>query len=409
MRYEKLGNFVKLRQGLAVNKGNAYLFNDKKNDDFCYPLLRIVDLEKNNHCEYSRYVSKEVSKSVIIKDEDIVFSRVTGGCFSGFSGVVHNNLFVVDLLDRQLSSNYLYVVLNSNLVKQQVLRLTSSSVVPDLTHDMFKSIVIPVFEQQICNKISDLYFTLTEKIELNNKIISELESMAKTLYDYWFLQFDFPNEDGKPYKSSGGKMVYNEEFEREIPEGWEVKELGKLFPITMGSSPKGECLNENGEGIEFYQGSTDFGSLFPTERIYTLGPIRLADKNDILLSVRAPVGDMNIAMNRCCIGRGLAAVHCDSSLFALNTLKTLDKYFKVFNTSGTTFGALTSDGLKGQLVIAAPQKLVDKYKEIVDSAEKQIRKSEKENRDLVSLRDFLLPMLMNGQVTFKDAAEAHND
>lgn len=293
--------------------------------------------------------------------------------------------------------------------KSYLFSLASITRTPILSKSVFENIEIPLPQKREQDKIVSLLKSVDDKIELNKKIISELESMAKTLYDYWFLQFDFPDENGKPYKSSGGKMVYNEELKREIPEGWEVKELGKLFSITMGSSPKGECLNENGEGIEFYQGSTDFGSLFPTERVYTLGPIRIADKNDILLSVRAPVGDMNIAMNRCCIGRGLAAVHCDSSLFALNTLKTLDKYFKVFNTSGTTFGALTSDGLKGQLVIAAPQKLVDKYKEIVDSAEKKIRKSEKENRDLASLRDFLLPMLMNGQVTFKDAAEAHNN
>ena len=131
-----------------------------------------------------------------------------------------------------------------------------------------------------------------------------LEQMAKAIYDYWFVQFDFPNEDGKPYKSSGGNMVYNEEFKREIPEDWKVKELCNIANITMGQSPPGETYNENGNGTIFYQGCTDFGNRFPTVRKFTTAPTRFAKKNDILLSVRAPVGTLNISKEGCCIGRG---------------------------------------------------------------------------------------------------------
>ena len=123
--------------------------------------------------------------------------------------------------------------------------------------------------------------------------------MAKQLYDYWFVQFDFPNEDGKPYKSSGGTMVWNEKLKREIPQGWSNGVLSDVANITMGQSPDGSSYNEDGEGIIFYQGSTDFGLRFPDIRQYTTSPSRYANKGDILMSVRAPVGALNIA-NYCC-------------------------------------------------------------------------------------------------------------
>lgn len=236
------------------------------------------------------------------------------------------------------------------------------------------------------------------KIKNNNAICSDLEAIAKLLYDYWFVQFDFPDENGKPYKSSGGKMVWNEELKREIPEGWRITTLGELFDITMGSSPKGDSLNENNEGTEFYQGSTDFGKLYPEERVYTTSPIRMAKAQDVLLSVRAPVGAMNLAMNDCCIGRGLAAIHHPSALFVWNTMKTFQPFFDVFNGNGTTFGALTSDDLKNQVTISPDKGIVDLYAQKAVSIEKDIRNRIMENRELISLRDFLLPMLMNGQV-----------
>jgi len=145
-------------------------------------------------------------------------------------------------------------------------------------------------------------WSLDSKIELNNKINAELEAMAKTLYDYWFVQFDFPDKDGKPYKTSGGKMVWNDELKREIPDGWEVGTLSDIANITMGQSPIGESYNTDKNGIIFFQGCTDFGVRFPTVRQFTTQPTRFAKEGDILLSVRAPVGTINIAKENCCIG-----------------------------------------------------------------------------------------------------------
>ena len=179
-----------------------------------------------------------------------------------------------------------------------------SSVVPSLDRKVVHSLNVPCHKDIDCQKrIAAILSKIDRKIELNCAINQNLEAMAKQLYDYWFVQFDFPNEEGKPYKSSGGNMVWNEKLKRNIPIGWNNGTLIDIANITMGQSPDGTSYNEIGEGVLFYQGSTDFGMRFPSVRQYTTAPSRFAKKGDILMSVRAPVGAVNIANNDCCIGR----------------------------------------------------------------------------------------------------------
>lgn len=211
-------------------------------------------------------------------------------------------------------NSFLKYLIENNL--NALLNNTNGSTFPNLTADLIASFKVNIPEDKIQLKISKLLSALDAKIELNNLINAELESLAKTIYDYWFVQFDFPfdfaqgkpSADGKPYKSSGGEMVYVEGSDRAIPTGWEVKKLSDIADITMGQSPDGSSYNEEKKGEIFFQGSTDFGWRFPTVRQYTTAPSRLAKKGDILLSVRAPVGTLNIADNDCCIGRGLASI-----------------------------------------------------------------------------------------------------
>jgi len=260
------------------------------------------------------------------------------------------------------------------------------------------------FETQ--KPIAKVLSDLDAKIEINNNINQELEAMAKTLYDYWFVQFDFPDANGKPYKSSGGKMVFNEELKRDIPEGWEDKELSDIANITMGQSPPGESYNEDGKGTIFYQGCTDFGNRFPTIRKYTTSPTRFAKEGDILLSVRAPVGTLNIAIDDCCIGRGLAASNskdnCISYLFGV--MINLKQIFDRRNVNGTTFGSITKDDLFSLKVIKPSKEILNNFHRIVNPAFEKQNKVNLENLKLSELRDWLLPMLMNGQVTVGEVA-----
>ncbi len=262
-------------------------------------------------------------------------------------------------------------------------------------------ISLPSLDEQ--RKIASTLRNIDEKIALNSHINTELEAMAKTLYDYWFVQFDFPDANGKPYKTSGGKMEYNAVLKREIPAGWAVNTLSQIANITMGQSPAGESYNEDGIGTLFFQGSTDFGWLFPTPRQYTTSPARMAKKGDILLSVRAPVGDMNIANADCCIGRGLAALNSKSSSdgFLFYVMKYFKQVFDRRNAEGTTFGSMTKDDLHSLQVVCPEPGLLKRYDDIVSEYNKMIFTRSLENQDLTKLRDWLLPLLMNGQVTVK--------
>jgi type I restriction enzyme S subunit len=292
------------------------------------------------------------------------------------------------------------------------LRNLSSGVRKNLNSNDIKNYPIRLPENlDSQKKIANVLKALDQKIELNNRINAELEAMAKTLYDYWFVQFDFPDDSpqgqGKPYKSSGGKMVYNHALKREIPEGWSDKTLSQIANITMGQSPEGSSYNDEGVGTIFYQGSTDFGWLFPTTRQYTTAPSRMAEKGDILLSVRAPVGDMNIANTDCCIGRGLAALNSKtgSDGFLFYVMKYFKQIFDRRNSEGTTFGSITKNDLHSLSLAYPTPDLLKKYDDVVTNYNKMIFERSLENRELVSLRDWLLPMLMNCQVTVTSATQ----
>ncbi|WP_313025866.1 restriction endonuclease subunit S [Pseudomonas lopnurensis] len=301
----------------------------------------------------------------------------------------------------KLDSGYLKYVIGSPWFSSYIKRITTGSLVPHISLKQIREFPLslpPIDEQK---KVAKVLGTIEEKIELNNRINSKLEAMAKTLYDYWFVQFDFPDANGKPYKTSGGKMVYNPTLKREIPEEWNDKTLSQIANITMGQSPEGSSYNEEGVGTIFYQGSTDFGWLFPLTRQYTTAPSRMAKKGDILLSVRAPVGDMNIANTDCCIGRGLAALNSKtgSDGFLFYVMKYFKQIFDRRNSEGTTFGSITKNDLHSLTLAYPTADLLKKYDDVVTNYNKMIFERSLENRELISLRDWLLPMLMNGQVT----------
>lgn len=273
-----------------------------------------------------------------------------------------------------------------------------------VNENTLKTLELPIPEPQTQQSIAAVLSALDKKIALNKQINARLEEMAKTLYDYWFVQFDFPDANCKPYKSSGGEMVFDETLKREIPKGWEVKSLNQVADIVMGQSPDGASYNLEQEGTIFFQGSTDFDWRFPNVRQYTTSPTRFAQKGDILLSVRAPVGDLNISSFECCIGRGLAALRSKSgnNSFLFYVMKYFKTVFERRNTEGTTFGSITKDDLHSLKLVAPADNVLEKYNEIASKYDEMIFIRSQQNHQLTQLRDFLLPMLMNGQVSMAE-------
>ncbi|CQI96600.1 restriction endonuclease subunit S [Yersinia sp. HM-2024] len=368
---------------------------------------------KDNRVDLSNisYISEGDAQRLskyLVKEGDIVYSRrgnVTlkalirkneAGYFCGTGCLL---LRSGNLLD----SEYLTYYLSTKKIQSWIISQSIGATMPNINTGILARIPFSGPEKVIQEKISSVLRAIDDKIALNNRINTELEAMAKTLYDYWFVQSDFPDANGKPYKTSGGKMVYNGTLKREIPAGWTVQALSQISNITMGQSPAGESYNEDGVGTLFFQGSTDFGWLFPTPRQYTTSPARMAKKGDILLSVRAPVGDMNISNADCCIGRGLAALnsksHSDGFLFYV--MKYFKQVFDRRNAEGTTFGSMTKDDLHSLQVVCPEPGLLKRYDDIVTGYNKMIFTRSLENQDLIKLRDWLLPLLMNGQITVK--------
>ena len=391
-----LSDFVSLSQGLAINKGTAHLVSEEKKSGFSYPLLRIADMMDNS---FSKYISDEVNPSVIARKDDIIYTRTgqIGLAFRGFCGCVHNNSFIVHLVNNAITKDYLFVVLNSDFVRNQALSLAKNSVQPDLTHDMFKSIVIPVPELEEQEVIVKSYFSITDKINLNNAICSDLESMAKLLYDYWFVQFDFPDENGKPYKSSGGKMVWNEELKREIPKGWEAKRIrdiaieGKDKPyngdsietIDLSVMPSGNMMlssinsseNFSTNLFEMKQGDILFGSIRPYLKKAGIAPCNGAVAGTLHSFRPKRPSDYNF----------LAITLCNERVFDYAT-----------NASqGTKMPVVTLDTLMNY-PIAYNSEISAKYNRI--NIKDIFAHCVMENLSLSTLRELLLPMLMNGQV-----------
>ena len=238
-------------------------------------------------------------------------------------------------------------------------------------------------------RIASILSSLDRKIELNNKINAELEEMAQTIFKNWFVDFE-PFKDGQFVDSELGM----------IPEGWKVGTLADIAEITMGQSPAGNSLNENREGMIFYQGSSDFGFRFPSIRVFTTEPKRLAVANSVLFSVRAPVGDINVAKEECCIGRGVASIKSkyghDSYLFY--AMKSLHKLFDSFDGEGTVFGSINKKTLSAIQILLPSDGIVEQFNNIASSFDDRIRSLSDENSRISTLRDTLLPRLMSGEL-----------
>ena len=255
-------------------------------------------------------------------------------------------------------------------------------------------------------KIAGVLKSIDKKINNNNQINTQLEELAKTIYDYWFLQFEFPNEQGKPYKSSGGKMVYNEQLKREIPEGWEVVNIRDICSVTWGQCPDGENIlssNYNGnDAILYCSGAGDMrNGLLVDCQAKTNASRRYAHKNDILMSVAGSIGAMAICNNKISLGRAAAAFTPKENRLLYSYL-TISKFIsRMKDVSSGSIQKVVNDSHLNEMNIPYCKEIVNKFAIFNILINMEI-KNEEQNKELSSLRDFLLPLLMNGQVTFKE-------
>ena len=250
----------------------------------------------------------------------------------------------------------------------------TGSAQPKLSQSSMNAIVLPMPKFEIQKEVADFIEKFDKKIQINEKVNDNLQQQAMALYAEMFLN------------SSDNNVTSGT--------------LSDIAAITMGQSPSGSSYNEDGVGEVFYQGRAEFGFRFPKRRLFTTEPKRMAETGDVLLSVRAPVGDLNVAYERCCIGRGLGAIHSktDHSSFVLYTMFALRSQLDVFNGEGTVFGSINRDALNAIPIDIPPVTEIDQFEAVAHPIDELIRANYEENCRLEAIRDSLLPKLMSGEI-----------
>ena len=314
--------------------------------------------------------------------------------------VIGTNLYKVEITDYTFSNVFIYWLLKTKQYVHYIAGVKTGTTVSMVTKKNVEDFTFlaptnPKEREEIVSIIS----SLDDKIAVNRRICENLEAQAQALFKHWFIDFaPFLDKPSGKAERKNGKFVESELGM--IPEGWRVGRLGDVADITMGQSPAGSSYNEKGEGIFFYQGRTEFGFRYPSVRLYTTEPKRFAEPLSTLLSVRAPVGDINVATDKCCIGRGLASIksnnNCHSYIFYL--LQSMKRRFDVYNGEGTVFGSINKDTLNGLKIIIPSNSILLGFEEIVEEMDKKILGCHQENLRLSTLRDTLLPKLMSGQI-----------
>ena len=305
-----------------------------------------------------RYISLEEFEKryshFAVEDRDIVVAS-SGNTYGKVGRIYRHHLPLMmntsvirfhPLSSTSLNPNYLFSFLRSDLFRNQVESFVIGSAQPNFGPSHLKMMEIPVPPLPTQRKIAAVLSTYDDLIENNTRRIEILEEMAQAIYREWFVEFRFPGHEQVPMVDSELGL---------IPQGWEVKQLGEMCHVIMGLSPKSEFYNETGDGLPFHQGVTDFGKRFPTDRVYCTIQKRIAEADDILFSVRAPVGRINIANKKIVIGRGLSAIRSKSGNQAF-LLQQLKDRFQEEDTmgSGAIFNAIRKTDLL-EIPLLTPQ------------------------------------------------------
>lgn len=396
-----------------TDNGPVYLGIDAITEDGMLDPSQFAHLSEEDYVKWTKRVTPQ--------ENDIVFSyEATLGRYAvipkNFYGCLGRRLAIVRIINDELNAKWLYYYFRSpewtSFIKNQTVK---GSTVDRISIEEFPEYTIPVISLEDQNKIVDVLDKIDRKIADNKKINDYLEEMAKTIYDYWFVQFDFPNENGKSYKSSGGKMTWNNRLNKKIPQSWQAAALSSYGKIISGGTPSTQKDNYYTEdGIAWITPndlSNNANNMFVShgERDISLQGLNnssatLMPPNSILLSTRAPIGYIAISMNEISTNQGFKTLvpnNVENVSYLYYLIKRNVPYLEQMGT-GTTFKEVSKDSLEHLLVILPPDNILSQFAKKVKPYIIQRKLYEQENKKLISIRNWLLPMLMNGQATIED-------
>jgi type I restriction enzyme S subunit len=415
---------VKLGEVVSINP-------DTIGADWRYPYIKYIDISsvgEGTIVEPPRILRLDEMPSRarrLVQEGDTVLSTVRPGRRAMFfvkhpepEWVVSTGFAVLRPKREYIEPRYLYAcVFDKEFTDFLVQREKGAAYPAVLPEDIADAVISlpPLAEQRA---IAHILGALDDKIELNRRMSETLEAIAHALFKAWFVDFEpvraklegrwrrgrsLPGLPAHLYDHFPDRLVESEL--RAIPEGWRIDKIGNQFRVTMGQSPPGNTYNEKGNGLPFYQGRADFGFRFPNRRVFCTAPTRFAETGDTLVTVRAPVGDTNIALERCCIGRGVAAIRHSSGAtsYTYYLVRSLRSVFRGFEAEGTVFGAITKDSLLSIKHVVPPDELVQRFEQLCSPIDDMVEIAERESRTLADLRDALLPKLIRGEIRVRDA------
>lgn len=374
----KLGDYCDFQEGY-VNPSQhhpEYFDGDVK-------WIRAVDLNNGFVYNTTRTLTstgfRSAGKSALLFEPDTIVISKSGTI--GRLGIIKDymcgNRATINIRPKHNCDLY-FVFYFLRSIQQHLGDLAVGSVQKNLYVSILENIEVAFPDLDTQRKIGQFMLMFDSKIETNNKINDNLQQQAMALYASMFL-------DNPALESTAGT-------------------LKDIADITMGQSPSGSSYNEDGNGEVFYQGRAEFGYRFPTRRLYTIEPKRMAEAGDVLLSVRAPVGDLNVAYERCCIGRGLGAIHSRNGYqsFVLYTMFALRPQLDIYNGEGTVFGSINRSALNDMPIDIPSEDAIAAFEAVVRPMDNMIRTNYEENCRLQELRDALLPRIMSGEVDVSD-------
>lgn len=384
--------------------GPVYLGIDAITDDGKINAKDFAHLSEEDYIKWTKRVTPQYG--------DIVFSyEATLGRYAlipkDFYGCLGRRLAIIRNVSKDIDTLWLYYYFLSPEWKQFIQsKIIKGSTVNRISVEDFPTYTVPNISIKVQRKIANILSKIDEKIALNNNINDNLEQQAKLIYDYWFTQFDFPDENGKPYCSSGGKMVWNEQLKRNIPENWNVVPLLKLVSWESNSQPpKSEFVYEPKEGYVRFIQNRDYDSDTHITYIPRTKNLSIVDRFDILMdkygdagAVRYGIeGAFNVALGKIC-------VHNPNYREYIRSFLGSDGIYKFLHNScmASTRASLSEANLAILNVVVPDEKIILDYENFLHKIRVSILKNKDETVELINLRDWLLPMLMNGQATITD-------
>lgn len=373
--------------------------------------LRIGDVSNNRRFQewgYTRVSEADYNKFKLLKN-DLIIAR-TGNTIgvnkiilsNNLKSVFNNGLIRLRANEEKTFPKFIYYTMQQKEFKKFIESIAfGTSTQPNMKIQDLLNFKIPNFSLETQEKIASILSTLDDKIEINNEMNKTLEEMAQTLFKRWFIDFDFPNENGEPYRSSGGKMVDSELGE--IPEGWEVvtletkKEFGELI---MGLSPKSESYNDLQQGLPLLNGAADFTKLKLSPKKYTTSPTRIAKKGDYVFCIRATIGLLSMTDKDYVIGRGVATIKDIKVEYREYIYMVLNNSFEKLkqNATGSVIQGLSKPDINNIKILFPIYSIMQSFNKYMSKIFEKIENNKKEIQSLIEIRDTLLPKLMSGEI-----------